>query len=516
VEFTEPLFVDAAAKTGLVLHHFAGLSGKYFLPEITGAGVALFDYDRDEDLDVFLVQGAPLGNDKSWDKALNPVPDDQPPGNRLFRNELIPSGKLRFSDVTEGTGLADSGYGMGVAVGDYDNNGTLDLYVTNFGPNTLYRNNGDGTFSDQTDQAGVGDVSWSTGTTFLDYDLDGDLDLYCANYVDFEISSNLKCYDTTGSRDFCDPSVYPPLGDRLYRNDGNGRFTDVTESAGIKALGSGLGVVTADFNSDGWEDIFVANDGEANLLWINGGDGTFEEQALMAGTAYNGEGVAEAGMGVTAADFDDDGDEDLFLTHLANETNTLYLNEGDGNFHDATNAFGLALPSLPYTGFGTKWFDFDNDGRLDLFVINGAVTIEESLRGNPYPFHQRNQLFWNDGQGKYKDVSSSGGPAFRNSKVSRGAALGDIDNDGDLDILVLNNNGLVELLINSCDSKAHWLELRLVTRDGDLEAIGARVALVRKDRTLMWRRVHTDGSFLSASDSRVHFGLGIQPENGCH
>ncbi|MDA2929441.1 CRTAC1 family protein [Acidobacteria bacterium AH-259-O06] len=505
------IFREVAAQVGLGFHHFIGSTGEYFLPEITGAGVALFDYDGDGDLDIYLLQGTLVDASKQLSDTVFPPPDEHWPGNRLFRNELLPEGQLRFTDVTEQAAVGHNGYGMGAAVGDYDADGDQDLYVTNFRSNLLYRNNGDGTFADVTRRAGVDERRWSTSAAFLDYDLDGDLDLFVINYVDFSVARNKRCFEPMGGRDYCDPSVYPPVKDRLFRNDGRSRFTDVTESAGIgKAYGSGLGVSCADFNADGWIDIYVANDGNANQLWINNGDGTFEDRALMSGTAYNIDGIAESGMGVTAGDFDSDEDEDLFMANLANETNTLYLNDGQGNFHDATNSAGLANVSLPYTGFGTEWFDFDNDGRLDLFVANGAVTIIESLRGSAYPFHQRNQLFWNAGQGKFRDVSLVAGPALEISEVSRGAAFGDIDNDGDVDIILTNSNGPVRLLINEIGSRSHWLEVRLEGRESNLEGIGARVAVLREGQKPLWRRVHRDGSYLSVNDARVHFGLGDQ------
>ena len=351
-----------------------------------GAGAALFDYDNDGDLDVYLIQGASL------DGTMFPGG-----GNRLFQNNLVPTGRLSFSDVTRIAGVASSGYGMGAATGDYDGDGDLDLYVTNFGPNVLYRNNGNGTFTDVTREAGVGDPRWSASAAFLDYDRDGDLDLFVTNYVDFTLKGNILCYDAAGGRDYCNPSVYRALPDRLYRNEGNGRFRDVTAPAGIGAkFGRGLGVIGDDFNRDGWPDILVANDGVENQLWMNQKDGTFQDAALSAGIAYNADGAAQAGMGVTADDFDEDGDDDVFISHLVRETHTLFLNEGRGLFHDATIRFGLAVPSYFGTGFGTRWFDYDNDGWLDLFVANGAVTIEENQRGSPYPYRQRNQLFHNE------------------------------------------------------------------------------------------------------------------------
>ncbi len=500
-----PLFREAAEEVGLKFHHFTGATGEFFMPEIMGAGVALFDYDNDGDLDVYLVQGTMLDTSKKLSETLFPPPPGWKPGNRLFRNELIPTGKLQFTDVTEQAGVGYVGYGMGVAVGDYDNDGYQDLYVTNFGHNVLYHNNGNGAFTDVTRQAGVDDVRWSTSAAWVDFDGDGYLDLFVANYVDFTVKGNKRCYAPTGERDYCTPAIYRPVPARLFRNLGNGRFQDVTLSVGIgSALGPGLGVVCADFNGDGWLDIFVANDGAANHLWLNQGNGTFKEVALVSGVAYNADGLARAGMGVTAGDFDHSGHESIVVTNLTKEGAALFRNDGKGNFYDATMEFGLFQPTFPFTGFGTEWFDYDNDGRLDLFMANGAVTLMESLRGTPYPFHQINQLFHNEGEGqKFREMTKSAGPVFELSEVSRGAAFGDIDNDGDIDIVVTNNNGPVRLLLNQVGSRQHWLEVRLEADGKNRFGIGARVAVLRQGQKTLWRRVHTDSSYLSANDVRL-------------
>ena len=319
--------------SGLDFQHVTGGTGEFYFPEIAGAGVALIDYDGDGDLDVYLLQGNVLEPAKRLGDALFPPTEGYPPGNRLFRNESIPGGELTFVDVTAIARVGDEGYGMGTAVGDFDNDGNADLYVTNFGANVLYRNNGDETFSDVIAWAGVDDPRWSTSAAFLDYDGDGDLDLLVVNYVGFTLNGNKECFIVTGGRDYCGPQTYHAVPDRLFRNEGEGKFSDATGEAGIgAAFGPGLGVSTADFNGDGWPDIYVANDGAANQLWINRGDGRFEDVALMAGAAYNDKGAAEAGMGVSAGDFDADGDMDLFLTHLIEETNTLYRNDGGGLF----------------------------------------------------------------------------------------------------------------------------------------------------------------------------------------
>jgi len=502
----QPQFVESAAATGLNFTHVTGATGQYYVAEEMGAGVALLDYDNDGDLDVFLVQGGPLNGTS---------PSDTPgyPTSRLFRNDLTrgPDGKprLHFTDVTAQAGVGLRAYGMGVAVGDYDNDGDLDLFVTSFGPETLFRNNGNGTFTDVTKDAGVSDPFWSTSAVFFDYDRDGDLDLFVANYLDFTIAGNKKCTDTAGAPDYCGPRNYRPVPDRLYRNDGNGHFTDVTESAGIARVdGAGLGVVADDFNGDGWLDLYVANDATPNQLWINQKNGTFVDDGPLSGAALNAAGNPEGSMGIAAGDFDGDGDEDLFVTNIIGETFVLYRNDGKGNFEDARVATGIAALTTSVTGFGTDWIDYDNDGWLDLFVANGAVNTIESQRGQPNPFRMKNQLFHNSGNGRFTDASAAGGPAFDRAEISRGAAFGDIDNDGDTDIVVTTNGGPVRLLLNQGTAGNHWIDLALQDSPGNRFGLGARVGIERAGKPTLWRRVHTDGSYLSASDIRAHIGLG--------
>ena len=494
-----PLFIEKAAESGLNFRHSTGATGQFYMPEIIGPGAALFDYDNDGDLDVYLIQGAALNG-----KFLNP-------GNHLYRNELYPSGKLQFTDVTARSGIGYIGYGMGAAVGDYDNDGYPDLYLTNYGANALFRNNGDGTFTDVTREAGVDDPRWSTSAAFLDYDQDGDLDLFVCNYLDFTIKGNKRCFTPTGEPDYCSPSSYRPVPARLFRNQGNGKFTDVTETSGIgSAFGPGLGVTCADFNNDGLIDIYVANDGAANLLWINKGDGSFEETGLISGAAFGVDGVARAGMGVAAGDPDNDGDTDILVTNLTKEGSTFYRNNGRGQFDDATIEYNLLQPSFLSTGFGVIWIDYDNDGWLDLFTANGAVTLLPALRGDPYPFHQRNQLFHNEGAtGKinFREVSNIAGPALELSEVSRAAASGDLNNDGRIDILVTNNNGPVRMLINNNRNRDNWIQIKLIGVKDNRDGIGAKVAVITQEKTF-WNHVHTDGSFMCASDPRAHFGLG--------
>ena len=501
------LFSEISEETGLDFHHFLGSSGELFFPEVAAAGVALLDYDRDGDLDVFLPQGTMLDSGVEPEHSAFPPRDPRRAGDRLFRNDLTSAGP-RFVDVSTSSGVAQEGYGMGAAAADYDNDGDPDLYVTRFGSNVLYRNDGDGSFADVTARAGVDDSRWSSSAAFFDYDLDGDLDLFVTNYVDFTVAGARPCAGPSGQRDYCGPLSYEPLPDRLFRNDGNDRFTDVTDEAGLHAAyGSGLGAVSADFDGDGWPDLYVANDQRANQLWQNRGDDSFEEVALLSGTAYNHDGLAEASMGIGVGDFDNDGDEDLLVTHLDGETNTLYRNLGDWAFADVSHKHGLSAPSRPLTGFGTGWIDYDNDGHLDLLVANGAVKVEAALRGTPFPFQQKNQLLKNRGDGRFEDVSASAGEALQLFEVSRGLALGDLDRDGDVDAVISNCNGPIRLLRNEGRWAGNWLWVELDRAPGGGSAIGARVAVSPSGGSTLWRRAHTDGSYLSARDHRVHFGL---------
>lgn len=488
-----------------MFEHFPDESGEYRLPEIMGSGVALFDFDGDGDLDVYFLQGAPLEPGAPAPKSN--APPKSALGNRLFENQIVPSGRLVFEDVTQMAGLEFGGYAMGVAVGDYDGDRDPDLYVTALGPNALYQNSGDGSF-ELVD--GPQDDRWSCSATFLDYDQDGDLDLFFTNYVDFSVRNNKECFSPVGSRDFCNPTVYNPVPDRLFRNDG-GRFVDVSVEAGLGgAFGNGLGVTTADLNNDGRPDIFVANDGTENQLWISAGEGRFENKAMLAGAAVNADGRAEAGMGVLAADFDGDADDDLLLTHNTLETNTLYLNNGRGQFVDVTNRFGLGIESMPFTGFGLAWSDFDHDGRLDAFIANGAVTVMESLRGQPHPFVQDNQFFYGLPEG-FQMVEGTSVWGRLAPLASRGLATGDIDNDGDLDVVVSNNSGPARLYLNQTGGN-RWARIRLESSSGNTHGLGARVGLQFADGTAAWRRLHRDGSFLSAGEPTVHFGLGGSAE----
>lgn len=498
-----PPFSEATG-VGLDFEHSSGATGEYYFCEIVGAGGAFLDFDGDGDLDVFCVQGGTIPFDPQKDSGAS---------HRLYQNRWVEDGHLRFRDVTATSGDLGRGYGMGVATADYDSDGDVDLYVTRFGPNQLLRNNGDGTFTEVGEAAGVDDARWSTSACFLDYDMDGHLDLFVCNYVDYSLRNHKECYSESSARDYCGPLSYPAVADTLYRGRGDGTFDDVTHRARIgQHFGAALGVVTADLNADGWIDIYVANDGSANQCWINRSDGTFSDEALLAGCAYDESGRAEASMGVLAEDFDNDGDEDLFMTHLTTETNTYYRNNGHGVFEDTTVHQGLALASRPFTGFGTGVVDYDGDGWLDLFLANGAVKAIDSLRhrGDPHPFHQVNQLFRNTGQGRFQDVTAVAGEAFRRSEVSRGSAFGDVDNDGDVDVLVTNNNGPVRLLLGASVGERSWIGLRLVEATGRPAPPGVRVQVELPSGRTLWRRVRTDGSYCSANDPRLLFGLGTE------
>lgn len=487
-----PLFSEVATTAGLSFVHDAGATGQFRLIEIMGSGVALLDYDSDGDLDVYLLQASPSAR----------------VGSRLFQNRLIEDGVLRFTDVTEAVGIDGVPWAMGVAVGDYDNDGDPDLYVTAFGANALYRNEAGVRFSDVTAQAGVDDERWNAGAAFVDYDGDGDLDLFVTAYVDFTDAGNIPCFDPGGQRDYCLPAQFRPLPARLYRNDGGGQFSDVTAASGIGAeAGAGLGVVALDADGDGWLDLYVANDGTPNHLWRGNGDGTFTNTGVLSGAAFDVNGNAQAGMGVSAADFDADGDEDLFVTNLVGETNTVYENVGSGRFEDATARVRMAADSRRYTGFGTEWFDADADGLLDLFVANGGVAIVNDLRGRAHPYAQSNELMMLQRDGTYRDDSVDSG-VLDAAGVGRGAAFGDLDNDGDVDVVVTNNNGPVRVLLNETPRAGGWMSLQLEGTRAARDGQGAMVQVRRHGRPTLLRRVRTHGSYLSAHDRRVHIGVG--------
>ena len=506
-------FVERGAELGLDFRYFNGMSGELYFAEHMGGGVAFLDYDGDGDLDVFVTQGVMLGSGKELSEALVPAAYPAPLTDRLYRNDLRvgDDGSLRpaFVDVTDRSRIESTGYGVGVVSGDVDNDGWPDLYVNNLGANALLRNRGDGTFEEVAREAGVGELKWSVSSAFADLDNDGWLDLYVGNYVNYRVPTDKPCASVTGARDYCGPLSYQPEADRLYRNLGDGSFEDVSSRAGIGGqAGSTLGVISADFDADGLLDVYVANDQLPNYLWQNQGDFSFEDTALLAGAAVNAVGQPEASMGVVAGDIDANGTEDLFMAHLARETNTLYLNQGDAFFEDATKGAGLDMGSYPFTGFGTALLDFDSDGWLDLFVANGEVKRigEQLAAGEVLPLRQRNQLFRNHGSGSFEEVPPVEGGFLSTSQVSRGTASGDLDNDGDPDLLVINNAGSSALGMNEGSPAGGWLGADLRTRER--AALGTNVAVRFADGTSRWRRVRTDGSYASSNDARVLFGLG--------
>ena len=506
-------FVDRAQASGLNFVHFNGMTGSFYQPEIMGPGVGLLDYDNDGDLDVYLVQGQLLGARKTLkDATFQPVGALK---GRLFRNDLQVEADgtrtIRFTDVTDTSGIDARGYGMGVVAGDFNNDGCIDLYLTNFGPNQLYRNNCDGTLTDVSRTSRTDDPGWSVSAAFVDVDRDGWLDLFVGNYLIYSVERTVRCSGESGLPDYCPPERYVPSPSRLYRNNRNGTFTDVTAEAGLaREFGPAMGVSTADFNGDGWIDIFVANDQQENQLWINQRNGTFKNVALLSGAALGESGTAKANMGVDAGDFDNDGDEDLFITELAGQGSTLYVNDGTGVFEEQSTRAGIRIATVPYTGFGAAWFDYDNDGALDLLQVNGLVTQNLDTLGpdNPFPLQQSKLLLHNLGGRRFEDVTKRAGAVFGLRDVGRGAAFGDIDNDGDTDVIVANDAGPVRLLLNQIGNRSHWVGLKLVAAKGGRDLIGARVAIVRPDGSTRWRRARADGSYGSANDARVLVGLG--------
>ena len=515
-----PAFKEVAASVGLDFEHYNGMIGKLYFPEMTGAGVAVFDMDNDGDLDIYFGQGNLFEPDKVELSIFEP-PYTLPTGDRLYRNELISSkgvGELRFVDVTERAGLGKeaTGYNMGVAAGDIDNDGFVDLYLSNMGSNHLLHNNGDGTFTDIALTANADDRRWTVAASFLDYDRDGFLDIFVGNYIEFRYALHKDCTSSTGALDYCGPLSYPLLPNLVLRNKGDLTFERVTEKVlEGNPVASTLGTVTGDFNDDGWIDIYVANDLVPNHLWINQKDGTFLDDALFSGAAVDSQGHPQASMGVVAGDLDGDGHEDLFMTHLRMEMNMVYINDGTGFFEDNAMASGLGRSSFAYTGFGTALFDYDNDTEVDVYIANGAVKrVEEQIReGVKLPLHESNLLYRGLGEGRFEEVETAQRVDQVHSDVSRGVAMGDLDNDGDTDLVISNNAGPGRLLLNQVGSSAPWMGVRLALASGR-DALGAKVELVRKDARSLFRRVRTDGSYVSANDPRLLFGVGAAGADG--
>ena len=488
-------FVDVTQEAGIHWKHVDGRSGQKYFMETLGSGAAFFDYDADGDPDLYFVNGAPLPGYVS----------QEIPTNCLYRN----NGDGTFTDVTEKAGVGDTGYGHGCAVGDYNNDGQLDLYVTNYGTNRLYRNNGDGTFAEVAESVGVTEPRWSTSCAFADYDRDGNLDLYVVNYIVFDINENPWCgLREKGIRAYCEPDNFIAQSDTLYRNNGDGTFTDVTKTAGIyNTTGKGLGVVWADYNNDGAADIYVANDSTENLFYRNNGDGTFEEVGFMVGVALSENGAAENGMGTTFGDWNNDGWFDLTVTNYAQQTNTLYHNDADGFFTDATTTTKTAQRTYPYLGWATAFIDYDNDGYQDLFVANGHLHENLAELGQEGTYGQRNLLFRNNSNGTFTEISETLGPGMKLTDVSRGATFADYDLDGDIDIVVTNSNTAPRLLRNDGGNRKNWLQIRLTATNGSTDAIGARVKITTGTLT-QTREVRSGDGYLSQQDLTLHFGIG--------
>jgi enediyne biosynthesis protein E4 len=511
-------FFENAQEVGIDFVHFNGMSGELFLPEITGSGAALFDCDNDERLDLLFIQGNILGPRKTL-ADMKFHPKGSLSLGRLYHNDLTVrddgSRTLRFSDVTERSGIKAQNYGMGVATGDYDNDGWVDLYVTGFGGDRMLRNKGNCTFEDMTEKTGTNTQGWSVSAAFLDFDRDGWLDLFVGSYVDFRFTNPKECFFGHGAKDYCGPLAFQPLPNRLFHNRGDGTFEDVTAQSQInRSYNGALGVACADFDGDGWPDIYVANDGRPNELWVNQRNGTFKNEAMLAGCALDDNGHARDGMGVDAGDFDNNGTEDLVITNLKGEGTMLYVNNGKGWFEDRSVRSGLGISGLPFTGFGTAFFDFDNDGWLDVLTANGEVRlIEDQVRAkDPRPLKQRLQLFHNLTNGRFEDVSIAAGSIFQVPEVGRGAAFGDVDNDGDVDVVIVNNAGPAWLLVNKIGRSRHWIGLKIVGSKAARDMLGARAEILRPDGSKLWRRVRTDGSYASANDPRVLVGLGASSE----
>ena len=498
-------FVDATEALGIDFRHEASPTSQKYLPETMGGGVALIDFDDDGRLDLFFVNGARI--DDPMPKGALPVKDGPRFSNRLYHQEA----DGRFEDVTASAGLTGTGYGQGVAVGDFDNDGDEDLYVTALFGNRLYRNDGKGRFTDVTAEAGVAGGGWSTSAAFVDFDHDGRLDLFVARYLDWSFEANPYCGEPRpGPRAYCHPDQWKGASALLFHNDGDGRFTEVSARAGVaNPEGKSLGVAIADFDGDGRVDLFVANDSVRQFLYRNRGDGTFQDQALLAGAAYDQDGRAFAGMGVDFADYDNDGHPDVVVTNLSNERYAIYRNAGDGTFSYETHASGLGKLTLLNSGWGVRFLDYDNDGTVDLFVAQGHVmdTIEQT---SPHLRYRQPPLLARNEGGRFTDAGSSAGDAFRDAWAARGLAVGDLDDDGDLDVVVTTVGGRPYVLRNDGGNRGHWLTLRLVGHRSNRDGIGADVRLVTASGVVRQATVTTTGSYLSAGDRRVHFGLGSE------
>jgi hypothetical protein len=497
-----PQFVDIARQAGVAFHHTNGASAEKHIVETMGSGAVFFDYDGDGWIDIFLVDSGSLA-----DAAVNRLAR-----HRLYRNRGPSTGSgqaVQFEDVTDRSGIEHREYGMGACAGDYDGDGRPDLYISNYGANTLYHNRGDGTFTDVTAAARVGDRRWSASCAFADLDGDGDLDLWVVNYVDADRTHSPYCGDARlGVRFYCSPLKYDPLPNTVYRNDSNGVFTDVSAASGVGALrANGLGVVIADYDNDRRPDVFVANDTMPNFLFHNTGNMRFTETGLVSGIAVAADGKARAGMGIDSGDYDGDGRLDVVITNLDFEMHTLSHGLERGFFGDVTLESGIGFPTLPFVGFGVAFLDFDNDAQLDIAIANGHVLDNAPRFRTGSTYLQRKLLFRNATLRRFVEVGRTSGSAFAAQKAGRGLAVGDIDNDGDLDLLVTNNGQDAELLRNDGGTRGNALLVRLHGTGSNTEAIGARIRLTSGSRTQI-RDVKAGSSYLSQNDLRAHFGLG--------
>ncbi len=494
-------FTEQTQQAGIDFKHANGASQHKYLPETMGSGGLFFDYDNDGHLDIYLVNSGTLDRDMQHQRHPNEM-------NILYRN----SGDGTFVDVTVAAGLQhNQGYGMGCISADYDNDGDADLYLANFGPNQLYRNNGDGTFTDVTSYARVGDGNWSVSASFGDFNLDGYLDIYVVNYLDYPLETAHACF-LEGVHIYCGPHEYPGIRDTLYRNNADGTFTDVTSRAGLHNAGKGLGTLFTDYNNDGYPDIFVANDAVPDFLYRNNQDGTFTDIAVTVGVAYNSEGRSTASMGIALGDYDNDGASDLFITNFSLEVNSLFRKDDGGFYTMTTFETGLADPSFAQLGFGTEFLDADNNGTLDLFVANGHVWDNVSEITPSLSYRQKCQIFENTGVGQFRELSETAGTFFKRPIVARGAAIGDYNRDGAVDILITSNGGDPVLLRNDSQTeteKNNWVKIQLVGTKSNRDGIGTKV-WVRTAATMQYREATCSGSYASGSERILHFGIGSE------
>ena len=484
-----PIFVDVTEEAGIHFKHNSGATDHKHIIETMGSGVVFFDYDTDGDVDLYFVQSGNV-----------PQENPQPFGNVLYRND----GDGRFTDVTEISGIGDTEYGMAAAAGDIDNDGDADLYIANFGQDKLYRNNADGTFTDITEAAGIDNTLWGIAAVYFDFDVDGDLDIFVVNYLVYEMSMPVSTYK--GIVGYGHPRSYEGTADVLYRNNGDGTFTNIAETAGVTnpVEGRGMAAVAWDYDKDGLPDIYVTNDTNRNFLYHNNGDGTFTDESVFIGVGYDDRGTAEGSMGVDCADYDGDGWFDLIVAN--SEKATLYKNEEGLFFVDATADSGLEQPTLPFVGFSPIFLDYNNDGHLDIFCANGHPQDVIEILMDHETYAQRDQMFQNNGDGTYSDISETAGAYFSAELVGRAAATADYDNDGDMDIVVMNSNQRAILLRNDGGNRKNWLGIKLVGTQSNRDGIGAKVTLTTEDMTQI-REVKSGSSYASGSDTRLLFGL---------